>query len=555
VAASVVGGILLVGCQSDKALPPLERVNSQVDNASMVGAAQGRSLKTLDDQYADLGGEIPGFGGMYHERDGTLTVLLTNPQSYDAARARIASFMSRGMRPTQENLDRVSGAVTRSVAKQARHEFRSLLAWSRTHVEPAVLGMDGVILTAIDHANNRIVVGVESADRMALTRETVDRLPIPRSSYGVVLIGQIRETADTNLYDAFRPVVPAGVRIERSLSQQLHQCSLGFNFVRWIDATTMDESRFFATAGHCSPTHGVLENTTHFGQPAHSDGVGGLEVIDPHWFIKAQNPQCPDSRRCWYADAALYRYNGSEYAEQGKVAWTTSLGSWVVSGRMTITSTASPTQNQLIYMVGPSSGRQVGYVSYPCANIKFPAPSDKAYVCVGVADYFNLDGDSGSPVVEGFGDGTAWAVGINFARGETSFPGNPTYSFFGHIHSVLNTFYETAGYNLDPTTNTVLAPIPPSSPAFSAYYATISGTTTMGTSMTCHWYGGTTIENPSYQWIVNGTVIGTSSDVYYTSGSSSFTLELHVTDSGTGAFAYKSLDITVSQGTPQCYDQ
>jgi hypothetical protein len=80
--------------------------------------------------------------------------------------------------------------------------------------------------------------------------------------------------------------------------------------------------------------------------------------------------------------------------------------------------------------------------------------------------------------------------------------------------------------------------------------ATIHGPTTMQPENTCYWYASTNVENPYYQWQVNGNVIGTNSDVWY-SASSDFTLSLNVwNDNGEGAGT--SLSISVSDLNSQC---
>jgi hypothetical protein len=67
-------------------------------------------------------------------------------------------------------------------------------------------------------------------------------------------------------------------------------------------------------------------------------------------------------------------------------------------------------------------------------------------------------------------------------------------------------------------------------------------------------YSGSTVDDGQIEWIVNGSVVGTSADLYYSS-SSSFTLEVHYWNDVSGADATATQAVTVSEGVGQCYDQ
>jgi hypothetical protein len=70
-----IGLVALVGCHDprDVTMPigdPALRLRNQIASA----AAARRP--TIDDRFAALAREVPGFGGMYYDSTGTLTVLL-----------------------------------------------------------------------------------------------------------------------------------------------------------------------------------------------------------------------------------------------------------------------------------------------------------------------------------------------------------------------------------------------------------------------------------------------------------------------------------------------
>ncbi len=82
---------------------------------------------------------------------------------------------------------------------------------------------------------------------------------------------------------------------------------------------------------------------------------------------------------------------------------------------------------------------------------------------------------------------------------------------------------------------------------------TIIGPTSMRPENTCNWSASTNVQNASYQWQVNGQVVGTNQELSYSAGSD-FTLELQVwNDSGHGGDASES--ISVSDGNSDCFQQ
>lgn len=512
-----------------------------------------RAVRTLDDDYADLGGEIPGFAGMYFDSTGTLVVALREMRVLPSAREAMLRFLAGKGRTRSEAARRFENAVSRMRATPARFEFRELLAWYRQQVIPAVHAVGGVSLTGIDHRSNRIVVGVGDEERLSVMSERLARLPIPRSAVAVIHWGRIEETAaivDTALTQDFRPVVPGGVQIARLDGNQQRGCTLGYNLVNWLTSATVDTLRYFVTAAHCTPNQGTLDQTSWFGQSdAYDDG--GTEVLDPSYFT---GTGCPSGRICYFADAALYRFQSASLAEQAKIA-ATPLTSVQVNGRYTVDNVVAPSTGQIVHLVGAISGRRYGEVMFPCADIHYAGGDNRTYLCQGVADYWSNIGDSGGPLIELHSGGGAWAVGITFAR--KLYMGVPVQGYFSPWYQIQNTFYVSSGNTLllDPT-NASSAPEAPPTPSPSTYNANISGATTVAPGMTCHWYGSSNIEDASYEWTVNETtVIGTGLDVYYEAPSSTFTLRFTAWNTSQGALASKAITVTVSSGAPQCYDQ
>jgi hypothetical protein len=168
-------------------------------------------------------------------------------------------------------------------------------------------------------------------------------------------------------------------------------------------------------------------------------------------------------------------------------------------------------------------------------------------------------GDSGGPVVMAYSSTGLAAVGIT--QGNMTESGT-RYTIVSPMWAILNEMYDASGrYVFDPTIVPVqTAPSSLVAPSYSGagyliepHFTTIVGPGTAGPSMTCHWYSGTDISYTHVEWFVDNVVVGTSTDLYY-SASSNFTIAVHYwNENGDSAFGFK--DITVSEGTPQCYDE
>lgn len=242
---------------------------------------------------------------------------------------------------------------------------------------------------------------------------------------------------------------------------------------------------------------------------------------------------------------------------------TTGADSKVVSGRLTVTGTETVITGDWVTKFGTPSGRTGGYVDYPCVSTVYddsPTPSDpRQTVCVVSVVYDTRVGDSGGPVIMS-GYGGVSAVGVHFASfGDDHAPGVWRVGLFAHMSYILNQFYTASShsYFVDPAyvnpSSPGSAPPSPSLPNAPAHYATITGPAEVGQDMSCHWYSSGNLSDPIYTWYVNGTPVGTNSDLYY-SASTSYTLTVRISNSS-GVVAWGSKQISVQEGYPQCWDQ
>jgi hypothetical protein len=74
-------------------------------------------LRTIDDDFADVAAESPGFGGLFYDTDGTVNVYLLTPSRLASATGPITSLLQRRGMP--------SGGTTRVL--QGQYDYRDLL--------------------------------------------------------------------------------------------------------------------------------------------------------------------------------------------------------------------------------------------------------------------------------------------------------------------------------------------------------------------------------------------------------------------------------------------
>ena len=139
------------------------------------------SMETHDDLLLRVERAAPGFGGMFVDRDGRLTVYLMDSAQLPAARAAIESVFGSGAIPAA-GLRAAAGPYTVS----------QLAAW--TQQATRVLDLPGVVLVDLDEARNRVAIGVDDSSKAQAVQQVLRSLNIP---LGAVVI---------DITDAIRPL-------------------------------------------------------------------------------------------------------------------------------------------------------------------------------------------------------------------------------------------------------------------------------------------------------------------------------------------------------------
>lgn len=333
---------------------------------------------TLDEEYARLAEEIPGFGGLYLDTTGTTHVYLQD--------------LSR--EPEVQDLgDRV-------VAEQGDYDFRDLFAW-KDELRPQ-LSEKGAVFLDIDERRNRLVLGVERDALETFTTGLEKFLQETRVPPEAVVV----EAAEPfvpyeELTGGFRPV-PAGVQIQ---NQNQGTCTVGVNATRL-------GVRGFVTNSHCTVTRSVVEGTNF-----HQAVVGlfnhvGVETVDPPFFAGGS---CPGGRRCRFSDSAFVAYDTVSLSAGGKIA-NPSFCSFFGPSPLTVDPQnprvpvtgflfATPVSGSILAKVGRTTGCTLGVVDDTCVDVNvlrkigpFTVTTDMTMLCQSTVSGIAAEGDSGSPV-------------------------------------------------------------------------------------------------------------------------------------------------------------
>jgi hypothetical protein len=327
---------------------------------------------------AQLALSIKGFGGLFLDRDGAPNVYLTDPQQRgEVERALTAFAREQGMSPSDIRVLR------------GNFDYLQLDDWFKAATENA-LAVDGALFTDLDEANNRVLIGVQSAAAIGRVQAALRSSNIPSDAVSI----EVREPiiAEATLQDRVRPIV-AGVQIHFGN----YLCTLGFNAK---DGT--EDS--FITASHCTNRQGGVEGTIYY-QPLSSvdNTVVATEVEDPIYF---KGGECPKGRKCRYSDAARAKYSsGFTSFTLGAIAKTSGAnnGSLTITGTLSITgqnTNGNYTVGSIVSKVGRTTGWTSGRVSNTCVNTGVQG-SNIVLLCQTFVDAGVGAGDSGSGVFSG----------------------------------------------------------------------------------------------------------------------------------------------------------
>ncbi|KFE71958.1 hypothetical protein [Hyalangium minutum] len=358
--------------------------------------------RTLDDALLQVEASVPGFGGMYYDEKGRLVVRLVHASAAPAAQRAIAAVFGPEKLPAE-------GMVTEPAARS----FAQLKALQE-RITPDVLSQAGVVLTDVDEKSNRVAIGVERAEVKPSLEKAIERLGVARDAIDIVEVGPI---FPTNVQGGWRPIT-GGLQIETPGSY----CTLGF-------AALQGGTLGFVTNSHCTQTQGGVEYTPAYQAvyPNHA----GTEITDPSY---TSGGSCPAGRICRYSDSAFFSASTSvsPLVAMTPGAFNLGISSWLeVPGKVLY-----PSQGQIVYKTGRTSGTTSGSIQWACATVN-SGSTPHTYFCNYIATSSQQNGapgDSGSPVYFLSGN-TAQLTGLMWGAG--SDPWNFAFAPLGSIQNEL----------------------------------------------------------------------------------------------------------------------
>jgi hypothetical protein len=370
-----------------------------------------------DAEFARLARQMPGFGGMYFDRAGRLTVAMKPGAAgfRQAAADVLGQLRSLGSTSLRGRLSQAAAPAM----MDAQYDFGQLLSLKdRAH---AAFVVKGVVYIDVDEAANRVRVAITPQASQAAVERVLVNAGVPRGAFVISRSSAISPVK--TLLDRFRPV-PGAVLIEfpdLADPRFVFLCTLGFN----ARLAGHPGENFFVTASHCSDVQGGNQHT-HYSQPElrqnpFVDRIG-TEFKDPVY--DDPGGQCFEGFVCRLSDALLARYNGSTTVQLGKIARTTfmlnRLGSIEIDPKHSrwniVTEFPFPFLGETAHKVGSTSGWTAGTVVATCVDV-LQSGSNIVKLCQDIVAAGVRGGDSGSPVFERLGGSDVALTGLLWGGG------------------------------------------------------------------------------------------------------------------------------------------
>ena len=360
-----------------------------------------------DAELAQVAREVDGFAGFYDGDDGALVAVVAG----DVAARRDGAALQEALATAAERLYGAGGGSETARRQGIRvvpgtYDFAQLYGWKEAAT--GVLALDGTTSLDIDEVENRLTVGVHDAGARASVEAALRAAGVPEGA--VTVVEEAPVTFEATLRDERRPTA-GGMQISFRRGSSAFACTYGFNAL-----SGSGDSEYFVTNSHCTEGQGGDQNTTIYQPTVSSANAIGVEARDPGYSSGLSG--CPSGRRCRRSDAALIRR--SVPGDLGRIIRTDGLntGSLERDGTFRITEVASQNApvNSFVAKVGRTTGWTNGRVRRTCVTFSV-SNTDLALVCQNQADYGSAGGDSGSPVFNDTGNGTARLRGIHWGSG------------------------------------------------------------------------------------------------------------------------------------------
>jgi hypothetical protein len=147
--------------------------------ATQRGYQESGRMEPHDDLLVRVEQQVPGFGGMFVDREGRLAVYLLDKSQLGAARAAIEAVFG---------VDSVPATGVRAL--QGQYVVSQLKVWSE--MAAGLFELPGVTAVDLDEARNRVAIGVEHKSRTRAVERALSAIAIPRQAVTIQVTEKIR---------------------------------------------------------------------------------------------------------------------------------------------------------------------------------------------------------------------------------------------------------------------------------------------------------------------------------------------------------------------------
>lgn len=432
------------------------------DDATIVFSRNGSDTSsdrsdalTYDEQSALLAEIVPGFAGVYMDRQGRFVVMsVSNADGGPPDETAVLSALRQIPIESKHTLiNRIQELLDEkpSRVRQASFTYRELFDW-KLKLRASGASQSAMSSYGIDNETNRIEVGVPNlADTTALRAHFVS-LGIPMGAVAFHRRGVAKHFSNPlNIYSSYIKPAPGGVAVDPNVA--FGPCTLGFNVDAYYGGAW---HRAFITAGHCAD--GYATGTT-LNYPTYTGQIGD-QFFQPvySWGRYLGSARFYSMPVVWapYAhsgDAALIEYTGTEPYWRGAIAkpydWLYWDGTSVYKVRKILFG-GSLIQGTAARKVGIGTGETHGIIDETCVDL--PAGDGPAKWCQisvtlpdGVSESIAEPGDSGAPVFQ-ISSGTD-VIGIGVLWGGAWEPYSWVHTFYAtSINGLHGEGMEATGY-------------------------------------------------------------------------------------------------------------
>ena len=389
-----------------------------------------------DAKMRKINDSVPGFGGLFLDKNGSPTLFLKEGADPLRARTRLEPLF-RGILEQYQPLGSQSLDIR---ILPAQYQFKELVQWRaqlRQH-----LTIKGVSRLGVDESKNRVKVGIVSEDSRAQLKELLASEGIPADAVNIEVIAPLQPLR--TLRDKWWPP-PAGMQV--SSAGPRGYCSLGYNVYHYVHGWS------FITASHCTLTQGGTEGTR-FSQPSdfwsYFDYVG-TEAYDPDY---STGGNCSPGHRCRQTDTVLVKYDTSKtYGNFGKIAMPYASCSMSSNPPIYCDPELSPyfyniinssfvsavIMGQDLHKIGQKTGQTHGPVTDTCYDT-YDGDSDVMLFCQNSIEAGNDHGDSGGPIFLQNVNGDAQAIGTLWGGSLTPGYVETSFGLMWHVRYELGNF-------------------------------------------------------------------------------------------------------------------